>query len=162
MNGRPVGRRPVGPQNRFRAEFDTPYARGEIVAVAHRGGAEVGRMSLRSATGALLLQARSDRSQVRADGFDLAFLSIALVDPSGSLFSSADRRVHVSLEGPGSLQGLGSANPRSGDSFTDSSCATFDGQALAVVRPTGDGVITVSISADGCEPQLVCIQSTGS
>jgi beta-galactosidase len=49
------------------------------------------------------------------------------------------------------LAALGSANPRSEEPFGAPLCTTFDGRALAIVRPTGGGEIEISVGADGCE-----------
>jgi len=62
------------------------------------------------------------------------------------------RPVTVQVSGPGVLAGLGSARPRTQEPFGGSRCTTFDGRALAIVRPTGPGEITVHVDADGCEP----------
>ena len=40
------------------------------------------------------------------------------------------------------LQGLGSGNPCTEETFTADLHDTFDGRALAVIRPTGPGTIT--------------------
>ena len=119
--------------------------------MAWRGDDEIGCTELRSATGPVLLDGRADRSEIRADSTDLAFVDLTLVDEAGSLYTAADRRVAVEVEGPGVLQGLGSANPCTEEGFTDVACTTFDGRALAVVRPTDAGTITVVVTADGCE-----------
>ena len=36
---------------------------------------------------------------------------------------------------------------------------TFDGRALAVIRPTGPGDITVTVTADGCDPQQIRVEA---
>jgi hypothetical protein len=36
---------------------------------------------------------------------------------------------------------------------------TFDGRALAVVRPTGAGTITVTATAEGCDPVRVRMEA---
>jgi len=159
LNARSLGRQPAGADHRFRAGFEARYEPGLLEAVAWRGGTETGRTQLRSATGPVLLDARADRSEIRADPSDLAFVELALVDEAGSLYTCADRRVTVDLDGPGVLQGLGSANPCTEEGFTDVACTTFDGRALAVVRPTGTGTIALVATADGCEPVRVRIEA---
>ena len=57
------------------------------------------------------------------------------------------------------LQALGSANPVTEEGFNGTRCTTFDGRALAVVRPTGPGRIPLWATAEGCEPQLVEIDA---
>ena len=67
------------------AEFETTYEPGELEAVAWRDGKEVGRTSLRSATGPVRLDVRADRTEIRADPSDLAFVELTLVDEAGTV-----------------------------------------------------------------------------
>jgi beta-galactosidase len=67
--------------------------------------------------------------------------------------------VTVSVEGPGALAGFGSAAPATEESYLDDVHTTYDGRALAVVRPTGSGTITVTATADGCDPVRVTVDA---
>jgi hypothetical protein len=142
----------VGEKSRFRAEFEVTYAPGELLAVARTGGEETGRFALRSATGPVGLAAVVDRAAIRADDADLAYVALTLQDADGTIALGVDREVTVTVEGPGVLQGFGSAAPSTEESYLDGVHTTFDGRALAVVRPTGSGRITVTASAEGCAP----------
>ena len=142
LDGESLGIAPVGEKNRFRAEFEVTYTPGELVAVARTGGEETGRFALRSANGPVGLAAAADREQIRADDEDLAYVTLTLQDAGGTVVAGADREVTVSVEGPGVLAGFGSAAPATEESYLDDVHTTFDGRALAVVRPTGTGTIT--------------------
>lgn len=159
LNGRTIGTAPAGNSHRFRAEFDLPYSPGELVAVARSGGRETGRSKLRSADGPLQLRVSVDRSDIRADDSDLSFIPIELVDDSGTLSTNGDRAVRVEVDGPARLQGLGSARPVTEEPYTASQHTTFEGRALAVIRPTGAGKITVTVSATGLEPAVVQLRA---
>jgi beta-galactosidase len=160
VNGRSLGRRPAGPDHRYRAEFEAEFESGLLEAVAWHGDEELGRMRLHSASGPMMLDVRVDRPRISTRPGDVAFVDLTLVDDRGSLYSSADRQVRVEVEGPGVLHALSSANPTSEEGFAGPVCSTFDGRALAVVRPTGEGKILVTVSADDCEPQLVTIDAS--
>jgi beta-galactosidase len=161
VNGRSLGTRPAGPAVRYRAEFAVSYEPGELEAAARRGGREIGRTSLRSARGPVQLAVEPDRKAITAHPLDLAFVSLTLVDQDGALYRSADRSVTVSLDGPGELQALGSANPCTEEGFGDPTCRTFDGRALAVVRPIGPGTIVITVTADGCDPGRAVVEAEG-
>lgn len=128
---------------RFRAELTAIYRPGELVAVAYRDGAEVGRTTLRTASGDLHLRLTADGEA----GGDVAFVTVELVDEAGITHTSADRVIEVAVDGAAELQGLGSAAPVSDESFLDQRCSTYRGRALAVVRPTGPGTSTVTVTS---------------
>jgi beta-galactosidase len=65
----------------------------------------------------------------------------------------------VEVQGAGALQGLASGDPKAEDSFTGTSCTMYDGRALAVVRPTGAGTITVTVSAEGFAAATVEVEA---
>ncbi|GAB6902664.1 glycoside hydrolase family 2 TIM barrel-domain containing protein [Kineosporia succinea] len=132
----------------YRASLETVYRPGELTAVAYRDGQETGRTSLRTA-GSPCLTVTSDRERLHADDDDLAFLDVELRDADGILATSADREITVAVSGPGTLAGLGSARPRTTERFDADRWTTFDGRALAVIRPTGAGTITVTVTSPG-------------
>ena len=160
VNGGSLGRAGAGREHRYKAEFETVYEPGEVVAVAYTDGNETDRTVLRSATGPVVLTATADRSQIRADHTDLAFVEIALVDAEGNLHHTADRPVTVTIDGPAVLQGFGTALPAPTEAFTDATRTTCDGRALAVIRPTGPGAITVTVEAEGCDSVTVPVEAT--
>ena len=136
----------------FRASFETTYQPGELTAVAYSDGVETGRFSVRSAGSGLALVAHAERCELRADGTDLGYVELILTDGDGVAQTALDRPITVTVEGPGILQALGSANPVNAEKFTAAEHNTFDGRAIAIVRPKGKGLITVTAVAEGCPP----------
>lgn len=159
LNGRPQGRHQVGIKDPCRVDLTLAYEPGDLTTVAYAGGQETGRTSLRTASGDVLLGVQVDRSRVRADDTDLAFVAIRLEDSEGTTYTCADRRIDVSVTGAGVLQGIGSADPQTEDRFDSTSCTTYQGRALAVVRPRAAGDITVSVTTTGCAQADVHIRA---
>ncbi|WP_406437672.1 DUF4982 domain-containing protein [Streptomyces sp. NBC_01613] len=152
LNGRSLGRRPVGEDHRFRTEFETTYAPGELLAIAYRDGSETGRTALRSATGPVGLRAEADRPVITTNGGDLAFVTLTLTDPHGTLHTAADRPVRLEVSGVGVLLGFGSADPSTEERFDATERRTYEGRALAVLRPTGPGKIHLIATAPESDP----------
>ncbi|WP_329271417.1 glycoside hydrolase family 2 TIM barrel-domain containing protein [Streptomyces sp. NBC_01451] len=152
LDGSSLGRRPVGADHRFRTEFETPYEPGELLAITYRDGTETGRTTLRSATGPVRLRAETDRPAIAAHGGDLAYITLTLTDPDGTLHTAADRPVRLEVTGSGVLLGFGSADPASTERFDATERRTYEGRALAVLRPTGPGRISLLASAPDCDP----------
>jgi hypothetical protein len=120
--------------------------------VSYADGAETGRFSITSAEPALMLEAHAERTPLRADGTDLAFVELTLTDGAGVVRSGLDRLVTITIDGPATLQALGSGNPITTEAYTSCAHTTYGGRLLAIVRPTGTGSISVAAVAEGCPP----------
>jgi beta-galactosidase len=151
INGRSVGLQAVGREHAFKAVFTVAFEPGDIEAVGYVGGREQGRTLLRSASGTLRLDAIAERAVIAANTADLAYIPIAVRDRAGNLAHAEDRSITVTVEGPAVLQALGSGRPEQLERFDTGKHTSFDGRALAIVRPTGAGEITVHIQAEGLE-----------
>lgn len=157
LDGKTIARQAPGEDMALVSVFETEYRPGELTAVAYWSGTEIGRTTLHSAVGATTLAAVSDRGLLVADDADLAFVAIELRDAAGTLITSENKKIAVSVEGAGVLQALGSARPDNAERYDTAEHTTFDGRALAIVRPIGTGAITVSITADGLEPVVLTL-----
>jgi len=149
IGGEVVATASVGEQKAFVARFETAYRRGEIVAIARRGDAEVGRHALRTA-GDVSLRVRAETATVAAGG--LVFLAVTIEDDAGVVAADRDVPVTVTVSGPGALAGLGSGRARTEESFGAGTYTTYDGRALAVVRADAPGEVTVVVAAEGYAP----------
>ncbi len=159
VNGAVVGRQAAGADRQYQAVFETTYEPGEVVAIAYRDGNEVARTTLVSAAGPVHADVRADRSTIRADDTDLAYVTIHLVDGAGTLVPDWTRSATVAVEGPGVLQGLGSGATENDESFCARTHRLHDGRVLAVVRPTGPGTITVTVDVDGCATEQITVDA---
>ncbi|WP_029429853.1 glycoside hydrolase family 2 TIM barrel-domain containing protein [Blastococcus sp. URHD0036] len=159
LDGESVGRSAVGADKPFRADFRTTYRPGELTAVSYAGGVETGRCTLSTAGDDLVLTAVADRAELSADTRDLAFVDLVLTDGNGRVHNGRDRSVTVTVDGSGVLQALGNGNPVNPEAFTEDNHRTFDGRALAVVRPTGPGDIALNAKAEGCDPVTVTLRA---
>lgn len=152
LNGRSLGRKKL---RKMKALFKTHYVPGTLEAIAYDAhGQECSRSHLMSASAAPRLNVTVDRPVLRADGEDLAFLTIEITDDQGIVKMLDDRSVSVTVEGAGTLQGFGSARPFTEESFTDCEHFTYYGRAIAVIRAGLEpGIIQVNVSAAGGETQ---------
>ena len=158
LNGKSLGRKPAGKANKFAASYEMTYEPGELVAVSYENGQETGRYTLKTAGDDVVLTVDCEGEKLKADGEDLAFVTVRLTDQDGIDNLFAEKEVTVSVEGAGTLQGFGSADPRAIGSYDDTTWKTFDGYVMAVVRAGKEaGEIKVTFTAEGCEPKTVTI-----
>jgi beta-galactosidase len=159
LNDHSCGRLPTGPEHDFRAEFEVGYTAGDLVAVAYAGGVEQARTVLATAGSVSQLVVTPDRDHLQADHRDLCFLAVELCDQDGHLVTAFDRAVTARVEGPAVLAAFGSARPDNTERFDAGAHTTFDGRALAIVRPTGPGAITVIVTSDDLRDVTVTLEA---
>ena len=153
VNGVSCGRKPAGREHGFTAVYEVTYEPGEITAVSYRSGVESGRCTLKTAGAELVMRASVDNETLRANGEDLAFVTVELTDADGVANPFARREIQVSVEGAGELQGYGSADPQPTRGYQDTCWETYDGKVMAVVRAGSEsGTIRVRFTAEGLAP----------
>lgn len=154
LNGKSMGRKPAGEDYAFTATYEMTYEPGELLAVSYQDGRESGRKVLVTAGNEVRMHVAAERTELKADGEDLAFLTIHLEDEAGNANLYAEKEISISVEGAGTLAAFGSANPQSLGSYSDTVWKTYDGYVMAVIRAgEKEGVIHVTLSADGCKKQ---------
>ena len=101
--------------------------------------------TLRTAGSPSRLTLQPDRTTLRADGDDLSFITVSLVDSRGTLCPDADDRVEFTVTGAGTLRGLCNGDATSLESFTGNAMHLFHGQLVLVVQSTTTpGIITIT------------------
>ncbi len=149
LNGKDLGERPTGWKEQCKAEFEVPYAPGELKAVGTVGGKRV-EFTLRTAGRPAGLRLTPDRSRIRADRNDLSFVQIEVVDAKGLVVPWAEMPVSLQVTGVGELAAVGNANPVDMASFKGPVRRAWQGTLQAILRPTGGrGSMTLEATAEG-------------
>ena len=160
LNDELVGEKPTGVAQEFKAVFHVPYAPGELRVVGRRAGVGHEEFVLESAGRAEAIRLTADRTHVRADGRDLAFVTVEAIDAAGRWQPHAAPRLTFAVEGPARLMAVGSGDPTAMESYVGSDVILYQGRALAVVRadPAG-GAITVTASSPGLPDAVLTLTS---
>lgn len=160
LNGQSLGRKPAGEANGYTASYEITYAPGELKAVGYTGGQAVSQHVLVTADSSVALCAEADRTVLKADGADLSYITLCLKDSCGNVNLNARKEVTISIEGAGTIQGFGNADPQSTFSFDERTWPTYDGYLLAAIRTTAEaGEIRVTFTTDDCESVVVTLRS---
>ena len=89
----------------------------------------------------------SHLSPLKADGQDLAFVTVSLVDKDGTLIPDAQDQLTFDVQGAGTFRAVCNGDATSLEPFTQPTMKLFNGQLVVVVQAgheAGDIVLTVS------------------
>ncbi|RYP63033.1 hypothetical protein DL771_009448 [Monosporascus sp. 5C6A] len=152
INGISAGRQKRPGRSIYRFRFDSvKYSPGDLRAVAYKNGAQWAVDTRKTAGNAAALNVTVDRTSIAGDGLDLAYVSVAVTDASGTVVPRAENTITFSVSGPGKLVSTDNGDPTDMTAFPSPSRKAFSGLALAIVKANAGakGRITVSAKADG-------------
>lgn len=154
VNGKSQGKITKDPTtrlDRYRLRWrDVVYEPGEIkVVVYDKNGKKAGEKTIKTAGKPKRLQLDADRSVLNADGNDLAFITVSLVDKNGTLLPDADDDLQFSVEGAGTFRGVCNGDATSLQVMTKPQMKLFHGQLVVVVQATETaGDITLRVKGN--------------
>ena len=129
-------------------QWSVPFATGTLQAKATKGGSVVATDTVQTAGAAAKLALKADRTSIAADGSDLAYIEVDIVDAQGVVVPQASNTVAFTISGPGALVGLDAGNSINHDSYKGTSHAAFSGKLMAIVRSTTTpGTITLNATS---------------
>lgn len=149
VNGVSQGRKKKG-KFEYRLRWDeVKYEPGVVKVVAYKDGKKWAEDEVRTAGAPAKLKVEVDRHEITADGRDLAFVSVTVVDEKGIEVPQAKNLVKFSVEGPGEVVATDNGDATSFVPFNSRELAAYNGKVLGIVKVIGKGKVVVKVSGDG-------------
>jgi beta-galactosidase len=150
LNGKSLGKKKTDRATKFTATWNVPYKAGIIKAVGYKGSKQITSSQLQTAQEPTAVKLTTDRTTIHADGQDLSYITVELVDVNGIRNPKAENVVQFEIEGAGTIIGVGNANPVSLESYQLPQRKTWQGRCLVIVKSKREaGSITLKASAEG-------------
>ena len=136
INGRSAGRKPVDRERPLpnSASFVAAFEPGTVEAVSYTDGREVSRAILATTGNPAGKRILAEKTGMKADGHDLIYAEIRIVDQDGNTVPDAEVPLAVHLTGPALLAGFGTGNPVTDEDYTDNETTSFRGKAAVILR----------------------------
>ena len=139
-------------QQRYRLMWmDTKYEPGTVKVVAYdKDGKAVAEKEMHTAGKPYAIRLEADRKEITADGKDLSFVTVSVVDKDGNLCPLADNEIKFKVKGKGYYRAGANGNPASLESFQRPQMKVFSGMMTAIVSSTEEaGKIVLEASSKG-------------
>jgi beta-galactosidase len=155
VNGKSYGRQTKNRQtveNRYRLMWhNVTYEPGEVKVIAYDAdGKAVAEKNVYTAGKPHHIELQTDYTSLKADGKDLAYVTVRVVDKEGNLCPTDGRRLNFRVKGAGSYRASANGDPTCLDLFHLPQMHAFNGM-LTVIVQAGEtaGNLELQVSAKG-------------
>jgi len=159
LNGRSLGVKKKAGED-LHVMWRVKYQPGTLKAVLRKNGKIVLTKEIKTAGRPAKIQLLADRSVIKADGKDLSFITVKVLDKDGNVVPNAENLINFKVNGEAFIAGVDNGDPVSHDPFKADYRKAFHGLALAIVQAKEKaGKISFTAAANGLEPATVTIKA---
>lgn len=159
LNGKSLGSKKAD-NDTYHLSWRVPFTRGSIEAVSRKDGKEVKRTRIYTASEPVAIRLTPDRKEINADGTDLSYVLVEVIDKDGNLCPWAENEITFNVEGSGKNAGVDNGSPISLEPFKSDSRKAFYGKALVIIQNDGTpGDIKVTASSPGLNTSETLIKT---
>lgn len=161
INGRSYGKQTKNDstvQNRYRLMWmNAIYEPGEVKVVAYDNkGNAVDEKTVKTAGKPHRIELIPDRTQLSADGKDLVYINVRVVDKDGNLCPLDQRMINFSVKGKGKYRAAANGDPTNLDLFHLPKMPLFNGQLTAIAQAAEEkGELIFEAKAKGLKTATV-------
>lgn len=138
--------------HRFRLMWmDTTFEPGELKVVAYNhDGEKVDVKTIHTADKPNSIELKTTKTELTADGKDLSYITIKVVDKDGNLCPHENRKISFSVKGAGVFRAVANGDPTNLEAFHLPEMHTFNGMLTMIVQSsTKEGDIIVNAKSKG-------------
>ncbi|MGE5795348.1 MAG: glycoside hydrolase family 2 TIM barrel-domain containing protein, partial [Ignavibacteria bacterium] len=136
------------------------YSPGTLKAVGRSNRKEILTKEIKTAGNPSKIILEADRNIIKADGEDLSFVTVKVLDEAGTLVPYADNLISFEISGEGSIAGVDNGLQTSMESFKANYRKAFNGLCLVVLQ-SGDkaGEIRLKAKSERLDEQEITIET---
>lgn len=136
------------------------FAPGALKAVGRTDGKEILTREIKTAGAPAKIAMEADRNVIAADGRDLSFVTVKVLDEDGTLAPRAGDLINFEITGEGNITGVDNGLQTSAEPFKANYRKAFHGLCLAVVQSTEKaGRITLKATSEGLQEAAIVIEA---
>jgi beta-galactosidase len=150
------------PQNRYRLMWmDVKYEPGTVKVVAFdKEGKPAAEEVMKTAGKPYKLILEPDRTTLDADGKDISFVTVSVIDREGNLCATAAEQLNFSVKGKGMYRAACNGDATSLELFHLPTMKTFSGKLVVLVQSTNqEGEIELSVGGKALKGGILLLHS---
>ncbi|HEY6505380.1 MAG TPA: sugar-binding domain-containing protein [Chitinophagaceae bacterium] len=160
LNGRSLGIRKKE-NDELHVVWRVPFEPGVLKAVSRKNGKIVLTRQIKTAGKPAKIELVADRKAIKADGKDLSFVAVRVLDKNGNLVPDADNLIKFSVSGAGIIAGTDNGYQADTLSLKSHNRKCWKGMALVIIQSSGKkGNITLRADSTGLLPVFLSLKTS--
>ena len=165
VNGKSMGiqkKNNATPQSRYRLMWmDVKYEPGTLKVVAFdKDGKAAAEQEVHTAGKPYQIKLEADRNTIEANGEDLSFVTVSVVDKDGNLCPTATQQLKFNVTGKGTYRAACNGDATSLEQFHLPTMKLFSGKLVVLVQSTQEaGKIDLSVTGEGLKESVIVLNS---
>lgn len=161
LNGKSLGKKPTDRSTKMMASWQVPYQQGVLKAVGYNAKSKMVNSAILTSAGAVAnIQLDADKKVIKANNQDLSYITVELLDAKGIRNPLAENKVTFEIDGPGTIIGVGNANPQSLESYLAPERKAWHGRCMVIVKAGKSvGEIRLKALAEGMNTGSIIISA---
>jgi beta-galactosidase len=159
LNGKSMGKRSKENDD-LHVMWKVNFEPGTLKAVSRKNGKEILIREVRTAGAPAKIELIADRNNIKADGKDLSFITVKVLDAAGNVVPNAENLIDFEVEGNGFIAGVDNGFQASLEPFKANYRKAFHGLCLAILQSTEQtGTIRLKATSAGLTPASIIIKT---
>ncbi len=149
-------------QNRYRLMWmDVKYEPGTVKVIAYdKDGNAAAEQEIKTAGAPHHLELKADRNTIKADGNELSYVTVSVVDKDGNLCPTATNQLKFKVSGKGTYRAACNGDATSLELFHLPTMKAFSGQLVVLVQAGSEaGDIQLQVSGKGLSKASLTIKA---
>ncbi|WP_316795574.1 beta-galactosidase GalB [Pedobacter agri] len=159
LNGKSLGKKSKHNDD-LHVLWNVNFEPGTLKAVSRKNGKEILVREVKTAGAPVKIELIADRKNIKADGKDLSFVTVRILDAAGNVVPNADNLIDFKVVGNGFIAGVDNGFQASLEPFKANYRKAFHGLCLAILQSTEkNGTIKLTATAAGLASSSITIMT---
>ncbi|MDN3587657.1 beta-galactosidase GalB [Pedobacter aquatilis] len=160
LNGKSLGKKSKQNDD-LHIQWNVKFEPGTLKAVSRNNGQDVLVREIKTAGKPAKIELIADRKNIKADGKDLSFVTVRILDSAGNVVPNSDNLVDFKVEGEGFVAGVDNGFQASVEPFKANYRKAFHGLCLAILQSTEkNGTIKLTATSTGLAASSITINTS--
>ena len=111
-----------------------PFEEGTLKAISRKAGKIVKETEIHTAGEATKIDLKSDKTSIKNDGYDLAYVTVSLQDKDGNLLPTADNLMNFKVSGGAKIVGVDNGYQASLEPFKANYRKLYNGKCIVILK----------------------------